>query len=228
MWLGNLLIIILLNMNKYIFILLLCTISSCWSYSWENTFYTTEKSHVVFLWENILNGSLYDIQISCEDSNIYEIDTALKYLNEDQTVQITLLRSCFYKKIDSWLLKIITERNFKYVNWLSFGLASSDDSQKSTYEYSVAETQQIGNAHWKTVVLYWMKPEQYKQIRNIKNPYRLWFEPTWNSQYYTLEEQKKCDALWGSQKDFWDDSQFRVHSDMVLQCYRDLPALNHL
>ena len=97
--------------------------------------------------------------------------------------------------------------------------------RSAIYRLDDEEAKKIGNAQWKIQALEGVSLKQAKIIRNTKNTIREAFEPTWNRNFYTEEEAKKCDTYWKWSEFIQDEKIWRRYADKVLKCYRELPPL---
>ncbi len=179
----------------------------------------TLSSRILFVWKNSWNWAYYNIIISCTDDWIQWINE----IPETEIVEIILMENCKKQKISKNILDVLTSKKFYYVYWDFY--FQWDQLDHSIYRLDDEEAKKIGNAQWKIQALEGVSLKQAKIIRNTKNTIREAFEPTWNRNFYTEEEAKKCDTYWKWSEFIQDEKIWRRYADKVLKCYRELPPL---
>lgn len=179
----------------------------------------TLSSRILFVWKNSWNGAYYNIIVSCNDSWIQWITE----IPETETVEIILMENCKKQKIPPEVIDVLTNKKFYYVYWDFYFQWEHPDNP--IYSLNNEEAKKIGKAPWKIQALEGIALEQAKIIRNTKNTIREAFEPTWNRNFYTEDESKKCDIYWKWSELIQDEKIWRWYADKVLKCYRELPPL---
>lgn len=175
------------------------------------------QSNIVFIWPNPWNGAWYSINISCTNGIPY----GLEYLPEDKAVEIVLRDDCKNKKIPSNTLEILTNKRFSYVYWDMY----FQGVENVTYKLTETEAKKIANAPWEYIAITGFDTSIWEILRDTKNAVRKWYDPTGNPEIYTPGDKEKCDSLWWDGLEEWHEEEWKIQSEKVLECYRNLPPI---
>lgn len=180
------------------------------------------QPRVIFVWNNPINWAYYNAYFSCTNWSPQGFES----IPDDQTVEIILLDDCKTNKIPSEVLDIMTKKKFRYVYLFLEFYITNDINDHPTYDISDEEVLKIAKAPWKTLAISWLKKEQYRILRNTPNPVHELFEPTGDTNFYTPEEQEKCNIFWKELSPFEEDKvKIETVSNKVISCYKSLSPL---
>ena len=214
--------IILALISSIVFILW-CSFYNTYSYRTSlfilenDLFDLRNQSNIVFVWPNSTNGAWYYITISCRNGIPY----GFEYLPEDKAVEIIFREDCIKNKIPVETLDALTKKKFSYVYWDMY----FQGRENIVYPLSVIESEKIAKAPWSYIAISGFNKDIGRILRDTKNPIRKWYEPTGNPEIYTTEDKEKCDWLWWNGLNEWHEEEWRIQSEKVLECYRNLPPL---